>query len=99
MASLYSGEQYWSAISQEHGIEADGSPHQGSFSRLESISAYYEEKACGKYIPRAVLVDTEPGTMDSIRSGSVKDLFPIDNFVMGHHCPPGEMWVSACRYP
>ena len=30
---------------------------------------YYNEASGGKYVPRAVLVDLEPGTMDSVRSG------------------------------
>ena len=28
---------------------------------------YYNEASGGKYVPRAVLVDLEPGTMDSVR--------------------------------
>ena len=37
----------------------------------------------GKYVPRAVLVDLEPGTMDSVRSGAYGQLFRPDNFVFG----------------
>ncbi len=37
----------------------------------------------GKYVPRAVLVDLEPGTMDSVRSGPFGQLFRPDNFVFG----------------
>ena len=36
---------------------------------LERINVYYNEATGGKYVPRAVLVDLEPGTMDSVRSG------------------------------
>ena len=32
---------------------------------------YYNEAMGGKYVPRAVLVDLEPGTMDSVRSGDI----------------------------
>ena len=32
---------------------------------------YYNEASGGKYVPRAVLVDLEPGTMDSVRSGDL----------------------------
>jgi hypothetical protein len=39
----------------------------------------------GKYVPRAVLVDLEPGTMDSVRSGPFGQLFRPDNFVFGTH--------------
>lgn len=37
----------------------------------------------GKYVPRAVLVDLEPGTMDSVRSGPFGQIFRPDNFVFG----------------
>lgn len=37
----------------------------------------------GKYVPRAVLVDLEPGTMDSVRGGPYGNLFRPDNFVFG----------------
>jgi len=37
----------------------------------------------GKYVPRAILVDLEPGTMDSVRSGPFGQLFRPDNYVFG----------------
>lgn len=39
--------------------------------------------AGGNYVPRAVLVDLEPGTMDSVRSGPFGQIFRPDNFVFG----------------
>lgn len=36
-----------------------------------------------KYVPRAILVDLEPGTMDSVRSGPFGQIFRPDNFVFG----------------
>lgn len=38
-----------------------------------------------KYVPRAVLVDLEPGTMDSVRSGAFGQLFRPDNFIFGNN--------------
>ena len=37
----------------------------------------------GRYVPRAVLMDLEPGTMDSVRSGPYGQIFRPDNFVFG----------------
>ena len=34
-------------------------------------------------MPRAVLVDLEPGTMDSVRSGPFGQIFRPDNFIFG----------------
>lgn len=41
--------------------------------------------AAHKYVPRAVLVDLEPGTMDSVRSGAFGQLFRPDNFIFGNN--------------
>lgn len=37
----------------------------------------------GKYVPRSILIDLEPGTMDSVRSGPFGQIFRPDNFVFG----------------
>ena len=61
--------QFWEVISDEHGIDPTGTYHGDSDLQLERINVYYNEATGGKYVPRAVLVDLEPGTMDSVRSG------------------------------
>ena len=43
--------------------------------QLERINVYYNEASGAKYVPRAVLVDLEPGTMDSVRSGPFGQIF------------------------
>ena len=44
---------------------------------------YFNEASGGKYVPRAILVDLEPGTMDSVRSGPFGQIFRPDNFIFG----------------
>lgn len=44
---------------------------------------YYNEAAGGKFVPRAVLVDLEPGTIDSVRSSPFGQLFSPDNCIFG----------------
>lgn len=39
--------------------------------------------SANKYVPRAIMVDLEPGTMDSVRSGPFGQLFRPDNFIFG----------------
>ena len=41
------------------------------------------EGSTAKYVPRAILVDLEPGTMDSVRSGVLGPLFKPEHFVFG----------------
>ena len=75
--------QFWEVISDEHGIDPTGKYAGDSDLQLERIDVYYNEASGGKYVPRGVLVDLEPGTMDSVRSGPFGQLFNPDNFVFG----------------
>ena len=45
-------------------------------------------------MPRAVLVDLEPGTMDSVRSGPSGQIFRPDNFVFGQS-GAGNNWAKG----
>ncbi len=45
------------------------------------IKVYFNEATGGRYVPRAILMDLEPGTMDSVRAGPFGQLFRPDNFV------------------
>ncbi|KAL2087508.1 hypothetical protein ACEWY4_016336 [Coilia grayii] len=51
---------------------------EDSISQLKTVSS-------GKYVPRAILVDLEPGTMDSDQSGPFGQIFRPDNFVVAQN--------------
>ena len=55
---------------------------------------YYDEGGNGRYIPRSILVDLEPGTMDSVRGGPCGKLFRPDNFVYGQS-GAGNNWAKG----
>merc|ERR1712070_410719 len=100
------GAKFWEVISDEHGIDPTGTYHGDSDLQLERINVYYNEASGGRYVPRAVLVDLEPGTMDSVRAGTYGQLFRPDNFIFGHsgagnnwakgHYTEGAELVEAC---
>lgn len=75
--------QFWEVISDEHGIDPNGMYHGDNDLQMERINVYYTEANGHKYVPRAVLVDLEPGTMDSVRMSPYGMLFRPDNFVFG----------------
>uniref|UniRef100_A0A8C9DCZ4 Tubulin/FtsZ GTPase domain-containing protein n=1 Tax=Prolemur simus TaxID=1328070 RepID=A0A8C9DCZ4_PROSS len=79
------GAKFWEVISDEHGIDPSGNYVGDSDLQLERISVYYNEASSHKYVPRAILVDLEPGTMDSVRSGAFGHLFRPDNFIFEPH--------------
>ena len=56
------GAKFWEVISDEHGIDPTGTYHGDSDLQLERINVYYNEATGGRYVPRAILMDLEPGT-------------------------------------
>lgn len=61
------GSKFWEVISEEHGIDCAGKYQGIKDLQLERINVYFKEAQTNRYVPRAVLVDLEPGTMDAIR--------------------------------
>ena len=53
-------------ICDEHGIDPTGTYHGDSDLQLERINVYFNEASGGRYVPRAILMDLEPGTMVSV---------------------------------
>lgn len=81
-------------MSAEHGILGDGTYHGDNPLQLQRINVYFHEGMEGRYVPRAVLTDLEPGTMDSIRAGPYGKLFRPDNFVFGQS-GAGNNWAKG----
>lgn len=88
------GAKFWEVVCAEHGIDPTGRFHGESDLQLERINVYYNEASTGRFVPRAVLMDLEPGTMDSIRSGPYGPIFRPDNFVFGQS-GAGNNWAKG----
>merc|ERR1711883_45096 len=85
---------FWEIISDEHGVDPTGTYNGDSDLQLERINVYFHEGMEGRYVPRAVLTDLEPGTMDAIRGGPYGKLFRPDNFVFGQS-GAGNNWAKG----
>ncbi|CAN6997114.1 unnamed protein product, partial [Brassica rapa subsp. trilocularis] len=88
------GSKFWEVVCAEHGIDQTGRYQGDSDLQLERVNVYYNEASCGRYVPRAVLMDLEPGTMDSVRSGPYGQIFRPDNFVFGQS-GAGNNWAKG----
>ena len=91
------GTSFWETINLEHGINVDGnymidkdvkSAHDVNI-QLDCAEVYYtvagnkaELFKC-RYVPRSILVDLEPGTMDAAKNSQYGKLFKPDNFISG----------------
>ncbi|GJQ88328.1 hypothetical protein Trydic_g3804 [Trypoxylus dichotomus] len=88
------GSKFWETISEEHGINNVGTYVGDNPQQLERINVYFNEATGGNFVPRALLVDLEPGTMDSVRSSAYGRLFRPDNFVFGQS-GAGNNWAKG----
>jgi len=103
------GMAFWGAVTLEHdlkvktmkwdpeatGQDADG---DGLADALEKIDVYYrgtsDERTTCKWVPRAVLVDLEPGTMDVIKAQPLGPAFKPDNLCFGNN-GAGNNWAKG----
>jgi len=60
----------------------------------DRLDVYFNEASGGKFVPRAVLVDLEPGTTDAIRAGPTGALFRPDNIINGQN-GAGNNWAKG----
>jgi len=88
------GAKFWESMAVEHGIDEGGNYVGDNALQLERINVYFNEGMGGRYVPRAVLTDLEPGTMDSIKGGKIGKLFRPDNFVNGQS-GAGNNWAKG----
>jgi len=88
------GNAFWDTIIGEHGITERGVFTGQSDYQSDRLDVYFNEANGGKYVPRAVLVDLEPGTTDAIRSGPTGSLFRPDNIVNGQN-GAGNNWAKG----
>jgi len=77
------GNRFWQTVIQEHALDGNGY-YQGNQpdQDLDKVSVYMRS-AGERYVPRACLIDLEPGTVDVIKASPVGTLFKPDNFVFG----------------
>jgi len=88
------GSKFWEVVCDEHAIDPQGCYKGQNDTQLERINVYYNEATGGRYVPRAVLVDLEPGTMDSVRASPIGGIFRPDNFVFGQS-GAGNNWAKG----
>jgi tubulin beta len=53
-------------VGDEHGIGGSGEYFGGNDAHLGRINVFYHEASGGKYVPRAVLFDLEPGVIRAV---------------------------------
>ncbi|KAI5171542.1 tubulin alpha [Nematocida sp. LUAm3] len=77
------GNACWELYCLEHGINPNGEINRNSGKPIESASSFFSETSNGNMVPRAVMVDLEPGVIDSIKSGEYSSLYHPSQLISG----------------
>ena len=82
------GNAFWNTMAKEHNLSENGKfkgkpDEKGNQARLDKIDVYYQEAGTMRFVPRACLVDLEPGIMDVIKASPMGPLFKPDNMTFG----------------
>eukprot|EP00112_Aurelia_sp_Birch-Aquarium-sp1_P024519 Seg7804.3 transcript_id=Seg7804.3/GoldUCD/mRNA.D3Y31 product="Tubulin beta chain" protein_id=Seg7804.3/GoldUCD/D3Y31 len=90
------GNKFWDVICKEHKIDNDGKQckPKDSDEHLGRLKVFFHELEGERYVPRAALVDLEPGPLDAIKGGPSGGLYRSDNYVYGHG-GAGNNWATG----
>lgn len=86
--------QFWEIISEEHNINRCGHFYGDSYIPYQRINVYYENGPKNNHVPRAVLCDLEPSSIDLVKCSCIGRLFNPDCFVMGKS-GAGNNWAKG----
>ncbi|CCH41735.1 yubulin beta chain [Wickerhamomyces ciferrii] len=75
-------------------MNKNGEFHGTEEIQKSKLNVYFNEAASGKYVPRSVNVDLEPGTIDAVKTSNIGNLFRPDNFVYGQSSA-GNVWAKG----
>jgi hypothetical protein len=74
-------DRYWRLILKEHGLNESGMPKDPSVTSNANMEVFFNKIRDGKYVPRAVLIDLEPGVIARIEQGEMAKLFDEGSIV------------------
>jgi len=79
------GHDFWTKISQEHHLNPNGGFTGEDNVRLQRLPTFFTESSTGRFVPRAILCDLEPGSLNSIRTDKWGTLYHPEGFIFGRN--------------
>jgi tubulin beta len=68
------GTKFWQVVCNEHGIGGGGEYCGDNDAQLGRFNALHHEASGGKYVPRAVFFDFEPGVIGAVPASPLGEL-------------------------
>lgn len=96
-AGVQTATTTWELYCLEHGIKKNGCVDDVKVGDEDNaFHTFFSESQSGQFVPRAILVDTEPTVIDEVRNGEFRELFhpsqminskedAANNFARGHN--------------
>ena len=78
--TLIVGNEFWKQLCAEHGIAPDGILEPFATQGEDRKDVFFYQADDEHYIPRALLIDLEPGVINNIRKGPYANLYNPENF-------------------
>lgn len=90
------GSEFWKRLCAEHGISPDGILEEFATDASDRKDVFFYQADDDHFIPRAILVDLEPGVINMIRQSSHANLYNPENiFVHKEGGGAGNNWASG----
>ena len=86
----------WDLITKEHSINPDSGMFTGEHdSQIQKADVYFNEIPGGRFVPRSVLIDLEPGVLGQMQScPKLGKLHNPDNFISAMN-GAGNCWAKG----
>ncbi|KIP10686.1 hypothetical protein PHLGIDRAFT_125385 [Phlebiopsis gigantea 11061_1 CR5-6] len=83
-AGVQIGNACWELYTLEHGLSPEGRLVEDAQSKNDiGFSTFFSETGSGKYVPRSLYVDLEPGAIDEVKTGAYRSLFHPESMISG----------------
>jgi len=90
------GSEFWKRLCAEHGISPEGILEDFATDSSDRKDVFFYQADDDHFIPRAILVDLEPGVINMIRQSSHANLYNPENiFVHKEGGGAGNNWASG----
>ncbi|OAF71084.1 hypothetical protein A3Q56_01119 [Intoshia linei] len=88
------GTMFWEGIAAEHQLDNDGVFVGDNQICKDGLNVYFNETAGTRHVPRAILIDLEPGTLQAVRNSKIGGIFRPDNMVSAKN-GAGNNWAKG----
>lgn len=88
--------EFWKRLSVEHGIDEEGNLQPFATNGEDRKDVFFYQADDDHFVPRSILLDLEPGVIDSIRRSEYRNFHNPENFfVSSDSSGAGNNWASG----